>query len=210
MCVQSPHEDPHGRRYSAHLQRLRAGIYLHRCRSGVFSRTRLFEPEALQAVSSGQKERSGKYRLPFRSSAGNTSDLFRLRPAHHSALRAAWRPPGLLPGLLHGAQGERRRRGTCPRTLLARKQRGFHPRQSSRNSRQDLGRSGAQYKCALTSLRWRPLFAPEAPMRSAGIRICRKPIPPGRFATPNPFLLRPISTFQLSDWSGSLDLPAAR
>jgi hypothetical protein len=40
-------EETHGRRYSTYLQRLWTGFYFHRCRSGVLSGTRLFDPQAL-------------------------------------------------------------------------------------------------------------------------------------------------------------------
>ena len=78
-------EETHGRRYSTYVQRLRAGLYLHRCGSDVLSGTWLFDPKALQELPSGKEERSGRLRLPFGSVTGYACDLFRLRPAHNSA-----------------------------------------------------------------------------------------------------------------------------
>jgi hypothetical protein len=46
----SLNKENYGRRHANHMQRLRTGIYLQRCRSGILSRTRLFDPEALQAL----------------------------------------------------------------------------------------------------------------------------------------------------------------
>jgi hypothetical protein len=41
------HEETHGRRYSTYVQRLRAGLHLHRCGSDVLSGTWLFDPKTL-------------------------------------------------------------------------------------------------------------------------------------------------------------------
>ncbi len=105
----NPHKEIYGRRYPTYLQRLRAGIHLQRCRSGVLSRTRLLDPEALQKLPPGKEKRSGGIRLPFGSFTGNSCDLLGLRSAHYRSFRAARRSTGLLPRLLHGAQGQQRR-----------------------------------------------------------------------------------------------------
>lgn len=110
------HEETHGRRYSTTVQRLRAGLHLHRCGSGVLSGTWLFDPKALQELPHGKEERSGGVRLPFGSGTGYSCHLLGLRPAYNSAFRAAWRSSGLLPGLLPGAQGQRRWRRQFART----------------------------------------------------------------------------------------------
>ena len=83
--VYNLHEDTHGRRHITYVQRLRAGLYLHRCRSGVLPGTWLFDPEALQELPSGKEARPGGLRLPFCSGHRNTCDLFGLRPAYNSA-----------------------------------------------------------------------------------------------------------------------------
>jgi hypothetical protein len=81
-------EDNHGRRYATHMQRLWTGFYVHRCRSAVFPRTRLFDPQALQALPSGKKERTrwGRLRLSSGSIPRHTCDLFRLRPANDCSI----------------------------------------------------------------------------------------------------------------------------
>ena len=103
------------------MQRLRARLHLHSCRSGVLPGTRLFDPEALQELPSGKEARSGGLRLPFGSGTGNTCDLFGLRPAYNSAFRTAWRSSGVLPGLLPGSKRQRwrwRRKRARPRSLI--------------------------------------------------------------------------------------------
>src|ERR1700728_3517513 len=85
-AVQSLHEDIHGRRYITNVQRLRAGLHLHSCRSDVLPGTWLFDPKTLQELPSGKKERSGGLWLPFCSGHGNTRDLFGLRPADNRAV----------------------------------------------------------------------------------------------------------------------------
>jgi hypothetical protein len=49
-------KENHGRRYTTHVQRLWAGLYLHRCGSGVFFGTRVLNSKALQALPSGKEE----------------------------------------------------------------------------------------------------------------------------------------------------------
>ncbi len=51
----NPHKETYGRRYANYVQRLWAGIYLQRCRSSVFSGTRLLDPEALQDLAARQR-----------------------------------------------------------------------------------------------------------------------------------------------------------
>ena len=85
IALYNSDEETHGRRYSITVQRLRAGLYLHRCGSDVLSGTWLFDPKTLQELPSGKEERSGGVRLPFGSGTGNTCDLFGLRPAYNSA-----------------------------------------------------------------------------------------------------------------------------
>ena len=123
-AVQSLHEDIHGRRYITNVQRLRAGLHLHSCRSDVLPGTWLFDPKALQELPSGKKERSGGLWLPFCSGHGNTRDLFRLRPADNCAFRTPRRSSSVLPRLLPGTQRLRRcwgRRGIArPQPVLDR------------------------------------------------------------------------------------------
>ncbi len=104
-----PPKETYGRRYANYVQRLRAGLYLQLCRSTVFPGTRLLDTKALQALSPGKEGRSGGIRPPFGSFTGNPCDLLGLRSAHYRSFRAARRSAGLLPRLLHGAQGKRRR-----------------------------------------------------------------------------------------------------
>ncbi len=113
------HEENHGRRYSTYVQRLRAGVHLHRCRSGVLPGTRLFDPQALQNLPHGKKERPRRRRrISLRIFAGYTRHLFGLRTAHHRSFRATRRQACLLQGLLSGTQGFGRR-FTRAGTLLA-------------------------------------------------------------------------------------------
>jgi hypothetical protein len=105
----NPLKETYGRRYANYMQRLRAGIYLQCCRSDVLSRTWLLDPKALQALPHGKEKRSGGIRLPFGSFTGNTCDLFGLRTANNRSIRTPWRSSGVLPGLLHSTQRQRRR-----------------------------------------------------------------------------------------------------
>ena len=100
------------------MQRLWAGVHLHRCRSGVLSGARLLNPETVQALPDGKEERSRGIRLPVSPGARNARHLLGLRSAHHRSLRTPRRSSCLLPGLLRGAQRERRR---TTRTLRARR-----------------------------------------------------------------------------------------
>src|SRR6185503_7384161 len=86
--VQSPERGDHGRRYSINVQRLWARFHIHRCGSGVLSGTRLFDPQALQALPYGKKERSrwGRLRLSAGSIPWHSSDLLRLRTANHCSI----------------------------------------------------------------------------------------------------------------------------
>ena len=104
------------------MQRLRAGFYLHRCRPGVLSGTRLFDSKTLQALPYGKEKRSGGFRrrLSIGSCTGYACDLLGLWPADDCTIRAARRSTGVLPRLLSGAQRQQRRcrRWTRARTIL--------------------------------------------------------------------------------------------
>jgi hypothetical protein len=106
-------EEKHGWRYSTHVQRLRARLYLHRCGSGVLFRAWLLHPKKVQVLPSGKEERpTGRRRcwLSFRSCPGHARHLLGMRPTHHRTVRASRRSPRLLQGLLPGPQRKRRRR----------------------------------------------------------------------------------------------------
>ncbi|SPE24428.1 hypothetical protein SBA5_450071 [Candidatus Sulfotelmatomonas gaucii] len=103
-AVQFLNKETYGRRHANYLQRLWAGIYLQCCRSSVFSRTRLLDPEAMQTLPPSKEKRTGRFRLPFGSFTGNTCDLFGLWPADHRSFRAARGSAGILPVVLHRAE----------------------------------------------------------------------------------------------------------
>jgi hypothetical protein len=81
-------ENLYGRRHATNLQRLWAGLHLHRCRSGVLSGTRVLDAETLQALPTSQEKRSRWLGLPFRSFSGNPRHLFGMRATHDGAVRA--------------------------------------------------------------------------------------------------------------------------
>jgi len=98
-------EDTHGRRYATYVQWLWTGIYVHLCGSGVFFRTRLFDPQALQALPSGKEERPrwGRLRLSAGFFPWHTRDLLWLRTTNDCSIWTTWWSSGVLQGLLPGS-----------------------------------------------------------------------------------------------------------
>jgi len=118
----NPLEVSHGRRHSAHVQRLWTRVHFYRCRSDVLSGTWLFNAQALQELPSGTQKRTRWIRwwwwLSFSSRTGNARHLFWMRAAHYGSVWAARGSSRLLPRLLSGPQGQQQWWRTRSRTLL--------------------------------------------------------------------------------------------
>jgi len=116
-AVQSQRGNP-CRRYFTNVQRLRAGFYLHSCRSAFFQE-RGYSTRSVARIAVRQRRTTGRLRLPFGSSAG-TPVICSVAASRQRCRLNRVGMAGILPRLLPGSQGQwraadgwRQRRGAA-------------------------------------------------------------------------------------------------